>query len=594
MSQRLDYPFDASLLLRKKKSIRRELMARTNLIEKRIAILGGSTTAEVKDMLELFLLNQGIRPVFYESGYNLYYEEAVFANAALRTFSPEIIYIHSSNVNIAHYPAVLDGEEAVNDRIVGELARFREIWDHLSADYACPIIQNNFELPHYRGLGNLDSYAVPGRTHFVSELNRYFAAEAGLRGNLHLNDINYLSAWFGLARWYDKTSWYSYKYAMNIEAIPLLAHSAAAVIGAVLGRSKKCLVLDLDNTLWGGEIGEDGINGIRIGKDNAESEAYSEFQQYIKELGDRGVILAVCSKNDEVHAREGFTHPDSILALDDFSDFRANWQPKPENIHDVAEFLNIGMDSLVFADDNPVERDIVRAHEPQVAVPELGDNVTRYIDILDKSGYFETTCLSVDDVQRRAFYSTNEARLDVQHHYENYDDYLLSLEMCAEIKAISPIYLERATQLTNKTNQFNLTTRRYTQSEIEAIMQDSGYITRYGRLRDKFGDNGLVSVLLASIRGAELHIDLWIMSCRVFKRTMEAAMLDQLVVSAQELGISSLVGHYFPTAKNGIVSDLFKQMGFELLATDEDGASHWELDISRGYAHKNIFIGINT
>ncbi|MDP1558302.1 MAG: HAD-IIIC family phosphatase [Nitrosomonas sp.] len=593
MITRLSYPFDAHYLLRMKKAIRRELISRTDLMEKRVAILGGSTTAEIKDMLELFLLKDGIKPVFYESGYNRYYEEVLFSGAELKQFAPEIIYIHTSNVNITRYPSVLERAEDIDGIVAGEVNRFRKIWDRIAAEYSCPIIQNNFELPHYRGLGNLDAYDVHGHTRFIAELNRCFSEEARQRHNLHLNDINYLSAWFGLERWYDKCAWYSYKYAMSIEAIPLLAHSVATIVRAILGQAKKCLVLDLDNTLWGGIIGDDGVNGIRIGKETPEAEAYTEFQQYVKGLKERGINLAICSKNDEANAREGFTHPDSILALEDFSVFRANWEPKHENIREIAQLLNIGIDSLVFADDNPAERDLIRFQEPRVAVPEMGNNVAKYIDVIDKSGLFETIVLSHDDLQRSTFYIDNAVRRDNQSHFENYDDFLHSLDMVAEIKPIVPVYLDRVAQLTNKTNQFNVTTRRYTPAELKAVAEDSCYITLFGRLKDRFGDNGLVSVMVGVIQGLELYLDLWLMSCRVLQRGMEAAMLDQLVVEAQGRGLKSIIGYYYPSARNVLVSGLFEEMGFKNLTKKEDYSSVWMLDISTAYTNKNLFIEVN-
>jgi FkbH-like protein len=542
-------------------------------------------------MLELFLLNVGIRPEFYESGYNRYFEEAVFANDSLKDFAPEIVYLHTTVSNVSRYPLVAESAEEIETLIANEVKRFSRIWDKITSDYSCSIIQNNFDLPHFRAFGNLDGYDVHGRTHFISELNRRFADEARQRSNLYLNDINYLSAWFGLESWHDRQAWYSYKYAMSIQAIPMLAHSIASIINAITGRSRKCLVLDLDNTLWGGVIGDDGLGGIRIGKETPISEAYTEFQQYVVALKDRGVILAVCSKNDEVNAREGFSHPDSVLALKDFSDFRANWEPKHENIREVAKYINIGIDSLVFADDNPVERDIVRAQEPQVAVPELGNNVAKYIDVLDKSGLFEAISLSSDDLQRSSYYSANAARESIQASYENYGDFLCSLKMTAEIKLVTPVYIERVTQLINKTNQFNVTTQRYTQAEVDIIAADSRYIPLYGRLQDKFGDNGLISVMIGMIQGDKLILDVWLMSCRVLKRGMEAAMLDQMVAVAHSREIKSIIGYYYPTAKNSMVSNLFEDMGFQQLTMHESKATSWELNIEE-YVPKNIFIEV--
>jgi len=593
MNDKINYPVDAHYLLRKKKSIRRDLLQSSDFLDKRVAILGGSTTAEVKDMMELFLLQGGIRPVFYESEYNRYYEDLMFPNPALEEFAPDVIYLHTSSVNVTKFPSMQESDADVEELLSSELGRFQTIWDQVAIRYKCPVIQNNFELPHYRCLGNLDGYEIHGRSRFINELNRRFSEEARRRQNLYMNDINYLAAWFGLERWYDKLFWYSYKYAMSYEAIPLLADSVVSIIRAIFGKTKKCLVLDLDNTLWGGVIGDDGLNGIQIGKETPEAEAFTEFQQYVRSLKERGIILAVCSKNDDVNAREGFSHPDSILKFDDFAAFRANWEPKHENIRNIAATLNIGMDSLVFADDNPVEREIVRSQEPDVAVPELGKNVAKYIDILDKTGYFETVSLSSDDLQRSSFYADNSIRHALQSTFVNYDDFLRSLEMKAEIKSFTPLYLDRITQLINKTNQFNVTTRRYTQSAIENVSGNGSYITLYGRLLDKFGDNGLISVMIGEVRRSEIHLDLWLMSCRVLKRGMEEAMFDQLVTIAQAQNITSIYGYYYPTAKNGMVSGLFQHMGFTEIGRTESRETSWRFEIPADYQRKNTLIEVN-
>jgi FkbH-like protein len=592
LEQYFSYPLNPHALLRKKKALRRELSKRPDLAEKRVAMLGGSTTAEIRDMLELFLLHAGIRPVFYESEYNRYYEEVMFPENGLREFDPEIISIHTTSANILQFPSVSDTAETVDGLFSGVMNRFTDVWNRIEQEYGCPVIQNNFELPHYRLLGNLDAYDIHGRTAFINQLNHRFAEEARRRRNLFLNDINYLAAWFGLERWHDRLFWYSYKYAMNYEAIPLLADSIASIIKGIYGRTKKCLVLDLDNTLWGGVIGDDGLQGIRIGKETPEAEAYTEFQQFLKELKERGILLAVCSKNDEENAREGFTHPDMVLSLGDFAAFAANWQPKHENIRSIASTLNIGIDSLVFADDNPAEREIVRAQAPSVTVPELGCDVTKYIAILDRTGLFESVSVNADDLERNRFYTGNADRAREQEQYASYDDFLRSLDMVAEIAPFSSIYLDRIAQLTNKTNQFNLTTKRYTLPEMQAMMDDKRYITLYGRLNDRFGENGLISVMAGTIKGVELHIDLWLMSCRVLKRGMEAAMLDRLVSKAKEQGLSGIVGYYYPTAKNSMVRELFFDMGFSRIDIPEVDGTVWHLDISGNYSNKNLFIKV--
>lgn len=592
MKNPLNYPFDPQYILRKKRSIRRHLSEKPGLIEKRIAILGGSTTAEIKDILELFLLDCGIRPVFYESEYNRYYEDIMFENSELAAFAPEIIYIHTTSVNIMRFPAIHEAGDMVDQLLDMEFTKFKNLWGRITDSYNCMVIQNNFELPHYRTLGNLDFYDIHGRTYFISQLNQRFAQYARTNKNLCINDINYISAWFGLERWYDKHFWYSYKYAMNYEAIPLLAHSIASIIKAIYGKSKKCLVLDLDNTLWGGVIGDDGMEGIQIGKETPTAEAHTEFQQYVIELKERGIMLAICSKNEEENAIKGFLHPDSILKFDDFAAFKANWDPKHENVKDIAKSLNIGSDSLVFVDDNPAEREIVMSQVPEVEVPDIGSNVAKYIDILDKTGYFETFSLSGDDLQRNRFYAENTLRKEMKAHFKNYDDFLKSLDMVAEIRSFMPVYLDRITQLINKTNQFNLTTKRYTLAEIESIAGNPAYITFYGRLQDKFGDNGLISIIIGFKKEKELHVDLWLMSCRVLKRGMESAMFNRLVEEAQKEGVATIYGYYYKTPKNAMVSDLYRDMGFECVSLSENGDSVWRYDITKSTEVKIHFIDV--
>lgn len=577
MRTKISYPQDVAYLLRKKRSIRRELLTKGDLVEKRIAILGGSTTNEVQDILEVLLLNEGIKPLFYQSDYNRYYEEVMFDNARLREFCPDLVYIFTTNANVLQYPQVSSSDEEIDVLVSTTLARFTDLWDEIRAQYECPIIQNNFELPWYRELGNLDRYNARGRTNFINRLNTLFDLEADKRDGLHLNDINYLSAWFGLERWYDRTAWYSYKYAMNLEAIPLVVHSCVSIIKAIYGMTKKCLVVDLDNTLWGGVIGDDGLSGIRIGTESAEAEAHTEFQQYIKSLKERGIILAVCSKNDDRIAKEGISHPDNVLRLGDFSAFKANWEPKPENLRAIAEGLNIGIDSLVFVDDNPVERDIVSQMEPDVVVVPVGEEVESYVTRLDKAGLFEPISLSADDLGRSSYYAGNSKREEAQKRFKDYDSFLESLEMVAEIRAFDNNSIPRIAQLVNKTNQFNLTTKRYTQGEIESIAQSDEYIALYGRLKDKFGDNGIVSAVIGRLDGSELHLDCWVMSCRVLKRGLENALFNCLVERARAKGLEAIHGYYLPTKKNPMVRELYKSFGFECLSKSKDHDTTWHL-----------------
>ncbi|SVB58904.1 uncharacterized protein METZ01_LOCUS211758, partial [marine metagenome] len=489
----LEYPLDIDKILRKKKSIKKALLSNKNLVEKNIAILGGSTTSEIKKILELFLLDSGVKPNFYESEYNKYYEDALFGNDVLDKFNPDIVYIHTTNQNIIKYPELNNNVDEISILINNEIERYKSIWSSLSK-YNCPIIQNNFDHTINRSLGNLDFYDIHGKTYFINQLNDKFSQEARAIKNLYINDINYLSSYIGLKNWFDKSLWHQAKYALSMGSIPELAFNISKIINSIFGKSEKCLVLDLDNTCWGGVIGDDGLDGISIGLETAIAESYTSFQKYVKELKQRGVILAVCSKNDFQNAKEGFKHPDSVLKFDDFTSFKSNWDPKHQNILDIAKEVNIGVDSLVFIDDNPVERDLVSSQVPSASVPNVGNDVIHFIDHIDRNGYFEPISLLVDDINRNKYYEDNKKRSQEQSIFKSYDDFLVSLEMTAEIKSFSSIYLDRITQLTNKTNQFNLTTKRYTASEINNIATSDEYIKIYGKLTDKYGDNGLIAL----------------------------------------------------------------------------------------------------
>ena len=354
-------------------------------------------------------------------------------------------------------------------------------------------------------------------------------------------------------------------------------------------------MLDLDNTLWGGVVGDDGADNIEIGQETPVGQLYSEFQAYLKAHKDLGILLTVNSKNDEENALAGLNRPDSILKPEDFLVIKANWENKDRNLLEIAEELNIGTDSLVFVDDNPAERHIASSRVPGVKVPELAD-AAGFITTLDRAGYFEVTNLSADDLERNRMYQANAERKKQEAGYANYADYLLSLEMDAQICPFAPVYMARIAQLTNKSNQFNLTTKRCSQSDIERIAEDASYITLYGRLEDRFGDNGVVSVVFGH-RDAEdetlFHIDLWLMSCRVLKRDMEFAMMDELVSQCAARGLKRLKGYYYPTAKNGMVKDFYGMQGFTQTGGDAEGNTEWEFVIPERYEKKNKVIKVN-
>jgi fkbH domain len=595
--QELQFPFDAERIMRKKKAIKRQLLEEQSIsfIEKKIAILGGETTEDIKQILELFLLNYGIKPSFYESEYNRYYEEGMFPNPELESFSPDLIYLCTCIRNITSFPELSDSEEQVREKRDAVRGKFIGLWEALANRYHCPIIQNNFEYPFFRLMGNKDASDCHGRVNFVTSLNMDFYDYAQKHENFYICDVNYLSASYGLEKWSAPFYWHMYKYALAVPAIPYLSFNVANIIKSIYGKNKKAFNLDLDNTLWGGVIGDDGAENVEIGQETALAQSYSEFQGYIKLHKQLGILLTVNSKNEEKNALSGFERPDTILKCEDFISFKANWNPKSQNLLETAKELNLLPESFVFVDDNPAEREIIKGQVPATAVPEIS-TVEYFIQTIDKSGFFEVSSLSADDLKRNEMYLENAKRTELQASFQNYEDYLKSLEMKAEIREFIPMYMSRIAQLTNKSNQFNLTTKRYSQSDIEKVAENENYITLYGKLEDKFGDNGVVSVVIGRIAGIfreELHLELWLMSCRVLKRNMEFAMMDALVGQAKNQGIKKIIGYYYPTAKNAMVKEFYALQGFSKQAEDEAGSSIWKYVVEENYQKKQSVIKVN-
>lgn len=591
--QELQYPFDAAWILKNRKKIKKALLADgTTRFEKRIAVLGGSTTNDIVSILELFLLNMGIAPKFYQSEYAQYWQDAMFPNPELEAFAPDLIFIHTTTRNITAFPKDLSAsKEEVDAALEQQFQHFTQMWERIQSVYHCPIIQNNFELPLFRLLGNNEASNPHGTVNFITRLNCKFYEYAQSHTDFYIHDINYLSACYGLDAWSDPSYWYLYKYALCVPAIPDFAFSLNRIIQSIFGRNKKVLALDLDNTLWGGVIGDDGQEGIEIGQETSMGQAYDELQRYLKEQKKLGVLLTVCSKNEPENALLGLNHPNGVLKPDDFVCIQANWDSKDQNILKTAQTLNLLPESFVFVDDNPAERAIVSGQIAGIAVPEF-DSVEECLMVLDRSGYFEVTTLSKDDANRNEMYRANVQRAQLQQSFADYTEYLHSLDMHASITDFDPISMQRIVQLTNKSNQFNLTTRRYTKSDMEAVAASPNHIRLCGRLRDKFGDNGIVSVVIGEQIEQTLHIDLWLMSCRVLKRDMELAMLDELVAQCQARGIHTIIGYYYKTAKNAMVQNLYGSFGFTQTEAFENGDSTWTLFID-SYQPKNHVIQVN-
>lgn len=388
----------------------------------------------------------------------------------------------------------------------------------------------------------------------------------------------------GLQAWFDAARWLQARMQIAPAAVPAYGEHAARILAALRGHSRKCLVLDLDNTLWGGVIGDDGLEGIVLGQGNAAGEAYLALQGYAKQLTQRGIILAVCSKNDPDIAQQVFRdHPDMILRREDIACFIANWEPKEGNLRRIAQELNIGLDSLVFVDDNPAERAHIRQALPMVAVPELPEDPASFVSCVEQAGYFEAVAFTDEDRQRARQYAGNQERDALLQASADPGSFLASLSMRMRAGPAQAVDLPRVAQLIGKTNQFNLTTRRYTLEAVAAMARDPAATILQFRLEDRFGDNGLVSAMIllpAKDQPDVLDIDTWVMSCRVFGRQLEHAVLNIAAATARSRGVSHLRGTFIPTAKNGVVRELFQALGFQAVARPGlEGATHWALDL---------------
>ncbi|MDO9182080.1 MAG: HAD-IIIC family phosphatase [Bacteriovorax sp.] len=562
---KIGYPFNNSEQLRKRKSIKRllsEKLGRQPRVLK-IAILGGATMNVLGEILEIYLLQNGYEIELYYSDFSRYYEEIVFGTGNLWNFDPDYILIHTTFRDLKDLPITGNGPDEVERKLNAEFAKITQMWTAIKEKSNAIIIQNNFEFPRLRLLGNSANTENFGLVRFVNMLNLQLSDSIKSNVGIVLNDLNYLSAQFGLESWFNESQWINYKYAYEVNACWSVASSLANIIHSILGNSKKCLILDLDNTLWGGVIGDDGLGGICLGSESAQGESFISFQKYILQLKERGVLLAICSKNDLEIARSGFGHSDSVLQLDDFAVFKASWRTKEEMIREIASELNIGLNSLVFIDDNPAERQLVKMSLPMVEVPEIGENVLDYPRFIESNGYFESIKVVQEDLFKHRVYQENKQRAVLAASILDYNEYLLSLKMIAEFSRFRSNNVDRIVQLINKTNQFNLTNLKIDVNKVTASMNNPNYFTLQARLLDIFGDNGIVSLFIGNIIDDTLSIDLWVMSCRVFKRNLEHAIMDEVIHYCKKQNIKTIVGRYNESGKNKIVAKLYLDFGFK-------------------------------
>jgi FkbH-like protein len=539
------------------------------------ALLGSSTVDHLLPALRVAALRRNLLLRTYNGDYGMYQQALQEPASELSAFGPDVILFafHGQHLIGTPHPA-LSGEEA--DALVESAAqRVQSMWRLARERFSGQILQQTI-LPVLHPLMGLNDRRLPGSgADLIDRLNLRLG-QLARESQVDMLDLEYAIRGDGLYAWHDPMLWHRGKQEISPSAAPAYGDLALRLVAAQQGRSGKCLVLDLDNTLWGGVIGDDGLEGIRLGQGSAIGEAYVAFQTYVRDLARRGVILAVCSKNDLENARAPFErHPDMVLKPEDIACFVANWSDKAGNLRTIAEQLNIGVDSLVFADDNPFERTIVRRELPAVAVPELHEDPAFYARSIADGGYFEALQITPEDFERGGQYRANVARESLRASQTDLEGYLRSLGMELHWRPFDSVGLQRIVQLINKTNQFNLTTRRYTEAAVLAIMNAPGALTLQLRLIDQFGDNGIIGIVIGKPAQDVMHLDTWLMSCRVLGRQVEEATMNLVAERAAELGAAKLVGEYLPTKKNGMVREHYRKLGFECDALEETGASRW-------------------
>ena len=547
----------------------------------RLAILGSSTLAHLHPAIRVAGLRRGIHISVYESDYGQYWQELTDPGSALHRFRPTSVLFAMDAYHLAAGVNAGMAAEGAAGALEAVLLRLRECWRLAREAFHCPILQQT-ALPVFPTVLGENEHRLPGsRQAFVARLNAELRSAADADGaELLARDAR--AAVDGLAAWHDPALWHRAKQEVSPAAAPMFGELVGRLIAARQGRSYKCLVLDLDNTLWGGVVGDDGLDGLVLGQGSALGEAFVAFQEYARELSRRGIILAVCSKNDMANALEPFEkHPDMVLRRGDIASFVANWSDKAHNIRTIAEELNIGLDSLVFVDDNPFERNLVREQLPMVAVPEVSEDPADYPRTLADAGYFESLAVTDEDRARSGQYQSNREREQLKTSATDLPGFLRGLEMQLIYKRFDQMGLQRTVQLINKTNQFNLTTRRYTEDDVLSVMRDNRSFGLQLRLVDRFGDNGIISIVIGKMQDEDdLLLDTWLMSCRVLGRQVEPATLNLVAGEARRLGAKRLIGEYIPTKKNGMVKDHFARLGFTTVASDEAGGNRNVLELA--------------
>jgi FkbH-like protein len=546
----------------------------------KVALVGDGTLSLLAPAIEGSGLRHGVLIDAVLGGYNAVVHESFDETSAVHAAKPDLVVL-ATDRRILGLSRAAASREAANALVEDAFARTRMIVERMGKSARGGVIVQTVPPPADSLFGAFDRVEATSPFAMTEAFNGKLR-EWALAGGIVLADIARLAASIGYERWDDPRHWHASKLPFSPDFTPVYADVIARIVGALKGKASKVLVLDLDNTLWGGVIGDDGLDGIALGQGSATGEAFLAIQAFALDLRRRGIVLAVCSKNEDATAREPFReHPEMALKEDHIAVFQANWTDKAANLRLIAEKLTVGLDSLVFLDDNPAEREQVRRELPMVAVPELPDDPAYYPRYLAAAGYFEAVAFSEEDRARAELYQTNAARAELMSSSSDMDSYLRSLDMHCRIGPVSSVNRARVAQLINKSNQYNLTTRRYTEAEVADMETRPDKLMLQARLEDRFGDNGIISIVIVDTKGREWDIDTWLMSCRVLGRRVENAVLKTIAGYARSHGAIALTGSYIPSAKNQMVKDHYQKLSFALTEESESGAARWRLDLSR-------------
>ncbi len=534
----------------------------------RLALVGGYSLYPLHELIEHLCELENHPVELWQGDYDNYLSEIMDDDSELYSFAPQVVFMLPAERRCIYTGKLTDPRELVQAEAQRAVDSLLELARKVNEKTGAEVITTNFMLPARHDLGAFRSRTLGSDWAFRKWVN----LELGLAAPsyLHICDWSFLAHRHGGLAARDERGWFESKQPCSSALLVELAREVSHLIFSLKRAPKKVLVLDLDNTLWGGVVADDGLDGIELGDTSPRGEAFKAFQKYIASLKQRGVLLAVCSKNDLARAQEPFQkHPDMVLKLDDIVSFKANWEPKSENIRAMAPELNLGLDSFVFVDDNPAEIEIVRQFVPEVTTILLGPDPSEYVGQLADSRLFEPRNITAEDAERTSQYRSDVQRKALESSVTDMGAYLESLQMEAVISEFTPVDVPRLSQLINKSNQFNLTTHRRSEAEVTAVMNDENFIGYSVRLKDRFGDHGLISIVIGEKVGETLNIDTWLMSCRVLKRGVEEIVLNELVRLAKWKNCPRLAGVYLPTPKNEMVRDFYGKMGFTLTAESE-------------------------